>query len=178
MTTKIFVSRALAGLAVMLLGLSSVSLAQQRRAITVGAPKGLPFSDGVVVGNTLYIAGTEGVDDSGKLKPGGIAAETGTTLDNMGKVLKAAGFEWADVVAVTVYLADLRDYAEMNMVYRSILPDPKPARATVQVAGLVNNARVEISAVAVKETLLRPVSSVETGLAPSPPRSSPTRGSH
>jgi 2-iminobutanoate/2-iminopropanoate deaminase len=178
MTTKIFVSRALAVLAVMLLGLSSVSLAQQRRAITVGAPKALPFNDGVLVGNTLYIAGTEGVDDSGKLKPGGIAAETGTTLDNMGKVLKAAGFEWADVVAVTVYLADLRDYAEMNKVYRSILPDPKPARATVQVAGLVNNARVEISAVAVKDTLLRPVSSVETGLAPSPPRSSPTRGSH
>jgi 2-iminobutanoate/2-iminopropanoate deaminase len=178
MTTKIFVSRALAVLAVMLLGLSSVSLGQRRRAITVGAPKGLPFSDGVLVGNTLYIAGTEGVDDSGKLKPGGIAAETGTTLDNMGKVLKAAGFEWADVVVVTVYLADLRDYAEMNKVYMGILPDPKPARATVQVAGLVNNARVEISAIAVKETLLRPVSSVETGLAPSPPRSSPTRGSH
>jgi 2-iminobutanoate/2-iminopropanoate deaminase len=151
MRAKILLSPSLAALVVLFFGLSSVSLAQQRHAINVGRPKGLPFSDGVLVGNTLYIAGTEGIDESGKLKPGGITPEMEATLDNMGKVLKAAGFDWKDVAAVTVYLADLHDYAEMNKVYKSILPDPKPARATVQVAGLVNNARVEISAIAVKE---------------------------
>ena len=151
MKTKTVLSRTLAVLALVLLSLSSVSLAQQRRAITVGPPKGLPFSDGVLVGDTLYIAGTEGIDESGKLKAGGITAEMQATLENMQKVLKAAGFDWADVVSVTVYLADLRDYAEMNKVYKSVLPDPKPARSTVQVAALVNNARVEMSAIAVKQ---------------------------
>ena len=126
------------------------SWAQQKRAITVGEPKGLPFSDGVVVGDTLYIAGTEGTDESNKLKPGGIGPETQAALENIQKVIQQAGFELKDIVSVTVYLADIKDFPEMNKVYKSVMPDPKPARATVQVAGLVNNARVEISAIAVK----------------------------
>ena len=66
-------------------------------------------------------------------------------------MLKEAGFEWKDVVSVTVYLADIKEFGDMNKVYRSVVPDPKPARATVQVAGLVNNARIEVSAIAVKQ---------------------------
>jgi 2-iminobutanoate/2-iminopropanoate deaminase len=174
----IFWSRNLLFALVLLVG-PSISFAQQRRAINVGAPKGLPFSDGMVVGDTLYVAGTEGIDDSGKLKPGGIAPETEAALQNIQKVLKAAGCDWKDVVSVTVYLADLRDYAEMNRVYKGILPDPKPARATVEVAGLVNNARVEISAIAVKgRDLSQPVSSGEPGRAPLPRTGSSKTGSH
>jgi len=56
-----------------------------------------------------------------------------------------------DIVSVTVYLADIHDFGDMNKVYKSLMPDPKPARATVQVAALVNNARIEISAIAVKQ---------------------------
>ena len=154
-------------LVVMLLAVSVPSSGQQRRAITVGPPKGLPFSDGVLVGNTLYIAGTEGIDESGKLKPGGITPEMEATLDNVAKVLKAAGFEWKDVVAVTVYMADLHDYGDMNKAYKRVVPDPKPARATVQVAGLVNNARVEISAIAVKEEpLFRKAHARQTAVPP------------
>jgi len=127
------------------------SQAQQHKAINLSTAKGLPFSDGVLAGNTLYIAGQEGSDDSGKLAAGGIAAETKAALDNIDKVLKAAGFEMKDVVSVTVFLADIHDFAEMNKVYKGVLPDPKPARATVQVAALVNDARIEISAIAVKQ---------------------------
>ena len=130
---------------------SLLSYSPKRRAITVGEPKGLPFSDGMLVGNTLYIAGTEGTDDSGKLKAGGIGPETQATLDNIQKVLKTAGFQLSDVVSVTVYLADIHEFGDMNAVYKSVMPDPKPTRATVQVAGLVNNARIEISAIAVKD---------------------------
>ncbi|HEX6502021.1 MAG TPA: RidA family protein [Terriglobales bacterium] len=130
--------------------MATPSWAQQKRAITVGEPKGLPFSDGIVVGGTLYIAGTEGTDESNKLKPGGIGPETQAALENIQKVIKQAGFELEDIVSVTVYLADIKEFPEMNKVYKSVMPDPKPARATVQVAGLVNNARVEISAIAVK----------------------------
>jgi len=127
------------------------SYAQEHKAINLSTAKGLPFSDGVLAGNTLYVAGQEGSDESGKLVTGGITPETKAALDNIEKVLKAAGFEWKDVVSVTVYLADIHDFAEMNRTYKSILPDPKPARATIQAAALVNNARIEIAAIAVKE---------------------------
>ena len=132
------------------ISIASPVWAQQKRAITVGESKGLPFSDGIVVGNTLYIAGTEGTDETNKLKPGGIGPETQAALENIEKVVKQAGFQMADIVSVTVYLADIKEFPDMNKVYKSVMPDPKPTRATVQVAGLVNNARIEISAIAVK----------------------------
>jgi 2-iminobutanoate/2-iminopropanoate deaminase len=55
-----------------------------------------------------------------------------------------------DIVAVTVYVTDLNDVEQMNEVYKKLMPDPKPARATVQVAGLIGGAKIEISAIAVK----------------------------
>jgi 2-iminobutanoate/2-iminopropanoate deaminase len=130
---------------------SQRSYGQERKAVNLAPARGLPFSDGIVAGNTLYIAGQEGTDDAGKLAAGGIGPETTAALENIQKVLKAAGFEWKDVVSVTVYLADIHEFGDMNKVYKSVLPDPKPARATIQAAALVNNARVEISAIAVKQ---------------------------
>lgn len=127
------------------------SSAQERKAINLAPARGLPFSDGVIAGNTLYIAGQEGTDEAGKLAAGGIGPETKAALDNIEKVLKAAGFELKDVVSVTVYLADIKEFPEMNKVYKTVLPDPKPARATIQAAALVNDARIEISAIAVKQ---------------------------
>jgi len=113
--------------------------------------EGLPFSDGIVAGNTLYVAGQEGTDDSGKLIARSIAAETKAALENVKKVIKAAGFDLKDIVSVTVYLADIHEFGDMNQVYKSFLPDRKPARATIQAAALVNNARIEISAIALKQ---------------------------
>jgi 2-iminobutanoate/2-iminopropanoate deaminase len=124
---------------------------QERKVINLAPARGLPFSDGIVAGNTLYVAGQEGTDDSGKLAGGGIGPETTAALDNIQKVLKAGGFELKDVVSVTVYLADIHEFPDMNKVYRTVMPDPKPARATIQAAALVNNARIEISAIAVKQ---------------------------
>ncbi|MGB2605089.1 MAG: RidA family protein [Candidatus Sulfotelmatobacter sp.] len=123
---------------------------QARKAVNLSASRDLPFSDGIIAGNTLYVAGQEGTDNSGKLAAGGIGPETSAALDNIHKILKAAGFELKDVVNVTIYLADIHDFPEMNKIYKSVMPDPKPARATMQAAALVNNARIEISAIAVK----------------------------
>jgi len=128
-----------------------VGHAQERKVVNLSDAKGLPFSDGIVAGNTLYIAGQEGSDDSGKLVAGGIAAETKAALENIQKVIKAAGFDLKDIVSVTVYLADIHEFGDMNKVYKSFMPDPKPARATIQAAALVNDARIEISAIAVKQ---------------------------
>jgi 2-iminobutanoate/2-iminopropanoate deaminase len=121
-----------------------------KRAINPpGTAEGLPFSNGILVGNTLYVAGQEGLDN-GKLRPGGIGPETQAALENIKKIVTAAGLEMADVVSVTVYIADLAEFGEMNKVYKTFFPEPRPARATVQVAALVGHARVEISAIAVK----------------------------
>ncbi|HEV2383569.1 MAG TPA: RidA family protein [Terriglobia bacterium] len=123
----------------------------QRRAINPpGSVEGLPFSNGILAGNTLYVAGQEGIID-GKLVSGGIGPETRAALENIQRIVKAAGLDMKDVASVTVFLADIHDFPEMNKVYQTYFPDPKPARATVQAAALVGNARVEISAVAVKE---------------------------
>jgi 2-iminobutanoate/2-iminopropanoate deaminase len=130
---------------------SPLCVAQGNRAINASGAKGLPFSEGIVSGNTLYVAGQEGTDDNGKLAAGGIAAETKTAIENIQKIVKAAGFEMKDIVSVTVYLADIKEFGDMNNVYRGMMPDPKPARATIQAAALVNNARIEISAIAVKQ---------------------------
>lgn len=124
--------------------------AQEHKAVNLSPQRGLPFSDGVVAGKTLYIAGQEGTDASDKLVAGGVGPETSAALENIQKVLKAAGFELKDVVSVTVYLADIHEFPDMNKIYKSVMPDPKPARATIQAAALVNNARIEISAIAVK----------------------------
>ncbi len=125
--------------------------AQEHKAISVSGNRNLPFSDGILAGSTLYVAGQEGTDDQSKLVAGGITAETKAALDNIQKVIKAAGFDLNDIVSVTVYLADIKEFGDMNKVYREFMPDPKPARATIQAAGLVNNARIEVSAIAVKQ---------------------------
>jgi len=121
-----------------------------KRAINPpGTAEGLPFSNGILVGNTLYVAGQEGLDE-GKLRPGGIGPETQAALENIKKIVELAGLQMDDVVSVNVYLADLADFGEMNKVYKTFFPTPRPARATVQVAGLVSHARIEITAIAVK----------------------------
>jgi 2-iminobutanoate/2-iminopropanoate deaminase len=121
-----------------------------KRAVNLLDPSlNLPFSDGIAVGNALYVAGQQGTDAKGNLAEG-IGPQTQAALDNIAKVVKEAGFEMSDIVSVTIYLADIHDFQDMNKVYRSVMPDPKPARATVQVAGLVNGAKIEISAIAVK----------------------------
>jgi len=119
--------------------------AQSKKAVNPpGSPTNLPFSNGILVGNTLYVAGTQGTIS------GDIKKETAGALDNIGKIVEAAGFSMADVVAVNVYLADVKEFGAMNEVYRQYFPDPKPTRTTVGVAQLIGGARIEISAIAVK----------------------------
>jgi len=110
---------------------------------------GAPFSDGYVAGNTLYVAGQQGPDAQGKLT-GDISQQTANTIAAIERIVKKAGFQMTDITSVTVYVTDLADVPKMNEAYKKLMPDPKPARATVQVAGLIGGAKIEISAIAVK----------------------------
>ena len=111
---------------------------------------GMPFSGGFIAGNTLYVAGQQGRDEAGKLS-GDIKSETTSTIAAIKKVVDAAGFKMSDLVSVTVFVTSLDDVPKMNEVYKALMPDPKPARATVQVAGLIGGAKIEVSAIAVKQ---------------------------
>ncbi|MGH9397373.1 MAG: RidA family protein [Terriglobia bacterium] len=125
--------------------------AQGRRAVNLpGTTQALPFSDCILVGNSLYVSGTQGTDRNGKLEDG-ISAQTRAALEAIQKVVTKAGFGMKDVVAVNVYLSDVHDFDAMNKVYATFFPNPKPTRTTVQVAALVNGAKIEISAIAVKK---------------------------
>jgi 2-iminobutanoate/2-iminopropanoate deaminase len=112
--------------------------------------KGMPFSDGYVAGNTLYVAGQQGPDSHGKVTGTDITLQTTNTIAAIEKIVKKAGFQMTDITSVTVYVTDLNDVPKMNDAYKKLMPDPKPARATVQVAGLIGGAKIEISAIAVK----------------------------
>ena len=116
----------------------------------IGFTQGMPFSDGYVSGNTLYVAGQQGPDAHGKVTGTDITLQTTNAIAAVRKVVKEAGFQMTDIVSVTVYVTDLNDVEKMNEVYKQLMPDPKPARATVQVAGLIGGAKIEISAIAVK----------------------------
>jgi 2-iminobutanoate/2-iminopropanoate deaminase len=112
--------------------------------------KGMPFSEGFVAGNTLYVAGQQGPNAEGQVTGTDITLQTTNAIAAVKKVVDHAGFKMSDLVAVTIYVTDLRDVKKMNDVYIKLMPDPKPARATVQVAGLIGGAKIEMSAIAVK----------------------------
>ena len=116
----------------------------------IGFTSGAPFSNGYVAGNTLYIAGQQGPDSDGKVTGVDISEQTANAIAIVKHVAEEAGFNVADLVSVTIYLTDLSDVPRINEVYQSLMPDPKPARAAVQVAGLIGGAKIEISAVAVR----------------------------
>ena len=111
---------------------------------------GLPYSPGILVGNTLYISGQLGRDPAtAQLVPGGIDAQTKQAMANARKVLLAAGMDFTHVVSVNVFLSDFKDFGAFNEVYKGFFPLDPPTRATVQ--GVLNlGAKVEIQMVAVK----------------------------
>jgi 2-iminobutanoate/2-iminopropanoate deaminase len=131
-----------------LLALCLSSAFAQHQAIDFN-PK-MPFSDGYIAGSTLYVAGQQGPDAHGKVTGTDITLQTTNTIAAIEKIVKKAGFQMTDIVSVTVYITDLNDVEKMNEVYKKLMPNPKPARATVQVAGLIGGAKIEISAIAVK----------------------------
>jgi 2-iminobutanoate/2-iminopropanoate deaminase len=109
----------------------------------------VPFSEAVRVGNMLYLSGQIGMDPSGQVVPGGIAAETRQAMDNIRATLEKFGSSLDHVVKATVMLADMGEWAEMNQVYVTYFDQHLPARSAFGCTGLALGARVEIECIAV-----------------------------
>jgi 2-iminobutanoate/2-iminopropanoate deaminase len=126
--------------------------ARDRQAVTSlsAAPAIGPYSPALRVGNLLFLSGQIPLDPAtGQLVDGDIRAQTTRVLDNMGELLKAGGAQFSDVARTTIFLADMGDFAIVNEIYATYFSQPYPARATVQVARLPRDVRVEIDAIAV-----------------------------
>jgi 2-iminobutanoate/2-iminopropanoate deaminase len=103
-----------------------------------------------MAGDLLYLSGNIGTDPATGKPPAAFADAARQSLDNLGRVLKAAGLTWEDVVKVNVYVKDMGRYEEFNGIYTSVLPPPFPARTFLGVADLPGGGQIEIEAVAVR----------------------------
>ena len=117
------------------------------------APEAIgPYSQAILAGNTLFLAGQIPIDPKTKQMMGdaSIEEQTKLVLENLKAVLAAEGMTMAHIVSTSVFMKDLNEFSKMNAVYATYFPKSPPARATVQVARLPRDAKVEISAIAVK----------------------------
>jgi 2-iminobutanoate/2-iminopropanoate deaminase len=112
---------------------------------------GRPFSPGIMTSDgTLYVAGQVGNDLKTGQRPEAFEDEVKTCLSNIGIILKAAGMDYSDVVAVNVYLTDMELFGKLNGVYMTFFKEPRPVRTTVGVAKLVGTSRIEVTVTAKK----------------------------
>jgi 2-iminobutanoate/2-iminopropanoate deaminase len=108
-----------------------------------------PYSQAIKANGMVFCSGQIPIDPAtGEFVSDIVSEQTEQVLKNLSEVLKAAGTSLDNVVKTTVFLADMKDFVEMNEVYGRYFTDNKPARATVQAAGLPRNAKVEIDCIA------------------------------
>ncbi len=139
--------------AVFTLALVSDSTAQEARryieANTAADSTALPFSGGVMVGNTLYLSGTIGLVGNRQV-PETAEEEARVVLDNVKATLEAAGMTMDDLVSVQVFCSDVSHYAAFNSVYKTYFTAEYPARAFIGSGPLLFDARFEVQAIAAK----------------------------
>jgi reactive intermediate/imine deaminase len=141
-------------------GLIEISMVAVRGGVSIRRiapegwqPSGPGYAYGILAGDTLFVAGLVSSDPAGGgIVAGDIGVQTRKTLENLGAVLDAAGMSYADVVANRVYLRDGRDFQGMNEAYREVFATKPPARATVRAGIMHPDLRVEIHAVAVRDS--------------------------
>jgi 2-iminobutanoate/2-iminopropanoate deaminase len=114
------------------------------------APKAVgPYSQAVSTGNLLFTAGQVAIDPAtGKLVEGGIRDQTRQVMENLRAILTAARTDFTKVVKSTVFLQDIKTFADFNQVYAEYFPSEPPARSTFQVGALPLGAMVEIEMIA------------------------------
>ena len=115
-------------------------------------PAGLPLSEAVRVGDTLYLSGQVGiVPGTMNLAPGGLEGETRQTMENIKTSLQAHGYSMNDLVKCLVMLADVSQWATFNEIYKTYFDERYPARSAFGANGLAIGAQVEIECIAVRK---------------------------
>jgi 2-iminobutanoate/2-iminopropanoate deaminase len=109
-----------------------------------------PYTPAIQAGGMVFLSGQIALDEHGELHIGDIATETRKVMENVGKLLAAAGIAYDDLVKVTIFLSDMAHYGTVNEVYGSYFTDVPPAREAVAVKGLPRGVNVEISGIALK----------------------------
>ena len=119
---------------------------------TKNAPAALgPYSQAIEANGVLYVSGQiPFVPATMTLVSEDVEAQTKQSLENIGAILKEAGYDFKDVVSATVYIKDMNDFTKVNGVYDKYLGEVKPARTCVEVARLPKDVKVEIGVIAVK----------------------------
>lgn len=113
-----------------------------------GPPAVGPYSPGVIANGFLFVSGQIPINpQTGEIIQGSFESQLRQTLDNLKRVIEAAGASLMDVVKITVFLADLNNFSEMNAIYSEYFSDSKPARSCVQAARLPKDIAVEIEAI-------------------------------
>jgi 2-iminobutanoate/2-iminopropanoate deaminase len=111
--------------------------------------QGAPYSQGIAVGELVFVSGQLPVDPAtSEVVEGGIAEQTERVMQNLQAILEAAGSSLDKVVKTSIFLVDLADFGAMNEVYARHVGEPYPARATVQIGALPSGARIEVEVVA------------------------------
>ncbi len=112
------------------------------------APIG-PYSQAVLSGNTLYVSGQIALNPAnGQLITINIIQEANQVMENIGAILKEAGFDYSNIVKTTIFLKDMQNFQTVNEVYGNYFKDHFPARETVEVSRLPKDVNVEISVIA------------------------------
>lgn len=128
---------------------SDVQHVKSLRVAGLAEPMG-HYSDAVLAGDTLYVTGLIGADESGALVGADVGAQARRMFENLGLVLAAAGATARDVARVTVYMCDVTQRLEMNKARAAFFGEHKPASTLIQVAALVEpEVLIEMDAIAV-----------------------------
>jgi len=138
---------------VILLLTVSAAFAAGKPVSTEKAPKAIgPYSQAVWAGNLLFLSGQIGlVPETGKMIEGGTLAEAEQIFKNIGAILESQELSYKDIVKVTVFGMDIKEFPEVNKLYATFFPENPPARSFVQAAALPAGANIEIEVVAYKE---------------------------
>ena len=120
-----------------------------QRITAQNSPKAIgPYSQGVVVGNTLYISGQIPLNpNTESLVEGTIKEQAEQVISNIENICAAANASLKDIVKLNIYLTDLANFADVNEVMKDKFVEPYPARATVQVVALPLGVDIEMDAI-------------------------------